>query len=423
MARGVRGHGGVCRAAAGVGYLWFKETNTAPDATALRPARLLQSLRRIAAHPQSRFFLIVSAATQFGIVSFVANGPRFFKSAFGIEGLEFALLFAATGLGIILGQIANNRLIARLGVLATTRVAAFILAVVTSVMVALQVVDAMPGAVFAGLMFAFNTSFLVVIANSASLVIDPHREIAGFASSAYGFATQITASVLTILTAPLFAGALLPWSLTLLAVTVCVFALVMVYRPAPAAAHPAREGQRVTLRAEKMRESFRGLFGRHFREEMPAVDGLSLHLVGPLAPQRQRPAIVVIPVAESAAGGPQRQHRTGDAGAACGPPRLLAVDPRCGAILLADRMGVGGIAQRLDIGRADLGRKRVGGRAPLLSALSTMLGRRGEIVRAAARAAPAATRARTPAPACVGALPDGLVGRMSSTASRSTRSG
>ena len=81
-------------------------------------------------------------------------------------------------------------------------------------------------------MFMFNTSFLVVMANAASLVIDPHREIAGFASSAYGFFTQITASVLAVLTVPLFAGALLPWSLTMLAVTLSVFVLIMVYRPA-----------------------------------------------------------------------------------------------------------------------------------------------------------------------------------------------
>jgi MFS transporter, DHA1 family, multidrug resistance protein len=212
-------------------YLWFRETNIAPDATALQPHRLLQSLRRVVSNAQSRRFLIVAAATQFGIVSFVANGPRFFQSAFGIEGLEFALLFAATGLGIILGQIANNRLIARLGVLATTRLAAFILAAVTAVMVLLQLADALPGVAFAALMFTFNTSFLVVIANSASLVIDPHREIAGFASSAYGFVTQITASVLAILTVPLFGGALLPWSITLLAVTVGVLALIMFYRP------------------------------------------------------------------------------------------------------------------------------------------------------------------------------------------------
>ncbi len=102
----------------------------------------------IVGHPQSRYFLIVAAATQFGIISFVANGPRFFKSAFGIEGLEFALLFAATGLGIVLGQIANNRLIARLGVLATTRMAAFVLLAVTALVVLLSLADALPGVVF-----------------------------------------------------------------------------------------------------------------------------------------------------------------------------------------------------------------------------------------------------------------------------------
>ena len=100
----------------------------------------------------------------------------------------------------------------------------------------------MPSVAFTGLMFMFNTSFLVVMANSASLVIDPHRDIAGFASSAYGFFTQITASVAAVLTVPLFAGALLPWSLTMLAVTASGFALITVYRPVPA--FPATQPER-----------------------------------------------------------------------------------------------------------------------------------------------------------------------------------
>jgi DHA1 family bicyclomycin/chloramphenicol resistance-like MFS transporter len=211
--------------------LWLRETNPAPDAMALKPHRLLQSLRQIVRHPQSRYFLIIAAATQFGIVSFVANGPRFFKSAFGIEGLEFAALFAATGLGIVLGQLANNRLIARLGVLAATRLAALVLLAVTAVVVLLLLAGLMSGALLAGLMFVFNTSFLVVMANAASLVIDPHREIAGLASSAYGFFTQITASVLALLTVPLFAGGLLPWAMAMLAVTAAVLSLLMLYRP------------------------------------------------------------------------------------------------------------------------------------------------------------------------------------------------
>lgn len=214
------------------GALFFKETNTALDPAALRSARLRDSLNKIVSHPQSRYFLIVAATTQYGIISFVANGPRFFKSAFGIDGLEFALLFAATGLGIVLGQIANSRLITRLGVLATTRIAAFILLAVTSLVVLLSLSGALSGVVFTALMFTFNTSFLVVIANSASLVIDPHREIAGFASSAYGFFTQVTASIAAVVTMPLFAGALLPWSLVMLGLTGVVLGLVLRYRPA-----------------------------------------------------------------------------------------------------------------------------------------------------------------------------------------------
>jgi len=212
----------------------FEETNPAPNPEALQPRRLLEALLRILCNPQSGYFLAVAAITQFGIVSFVANAPRFFKAAFAIEGLEFAALFAATGLGIILGQLTNTRLIALLGVLATTRVAAFVLLAVTLVVVALSLAGALPGVVFAILMFVFNTSFLVVIANSASLVIDPHREIAGFASSVYGFITQITASILAILTVPLFNGALLSWGLAMLAVTSAVFAALLAYRRASA---------------------------------------------------------------------------------------------------------------------------------------------------------------------------------------------
>jgi DHA1 family bicyclomycin/chloramphenicol resistance-like MFS transporter len=214
-----------------VALLRFKETNPAPDPQALRPGRLLQSLGRIFGNHQSRYFLVVATATQFAIISFVSNAPRFFKSAFGIEGLDFALLFAATGLGIVVGQIANNRVIARAGVLATTRLAAGALAAVAGIIVLLSLMGALPGVLFTGLMLLFNTSLLVVMANTASLVIDPHREIAGFASSAYGFFTQITGSTAAALTLPLFNGALLPWAISMLCVMSAVLMALLAYRP------------------------------------------------------------------------------------------------------------------------------------------------------------------------------------------------
>jgi hypothetical protein len=103
---------------------------------------------------------------------------RSFKSTFAIEGFAFAALFAATGLGIVLAQIVTSRPIAGFGVLLATRLAAWILFSVTLLMVLLALAGALRAPMFASLMFIFNTSFLVVIAHAASLLIDPHREIA-----------------------------------------------------------------------------------------------------------------------------------------------------------------------------------------------------------------------------------------------------
>ncbi|MDX2201384.1 MAG: MFS transporter [Hyphomicrobiaceae bacterium] len=213
---------------------FLKETNAAPNPDALRPDNLLAALVRIATHHQSRYFLLVAAVAQFSIVSFVASAPRFFKQAFDIEGLQFALLFASTGLGIIVGQLANSRLIGILGVKDTTRVAAGVLLLVSAATTLLTLMDWLTGPAFVALMFCFNTSFLVVMANSASLVIDPHREIAGFASSAFGFFTQITASLLALLTMPLFQGRLLPWAATMLVIMSVIYVALARYRPHPA---------------------------------------------------------------------------------------------------------------------------------------------------------------------------------------------
>jgi hypothetical protein len=94
-------------------------------------------------------------------------------------------LFAATGLGIVLAQIVTSRPIAGFGVLLATRLAASILFSVTLLMVLLALAGALRAPLFAGLMFIFNTSFLGDCP-CGKPADRSHREIAGFASSAYG---------------------------------------------------------------------------------------------------------------------------------------------------------------------------------------------------------------------------------------------
>lgn len=221
--------------------LRLKETNREINLEALRPRYLGQSILRLLRHPQSRFFLILASINAFGITSFIVNAPLLFRTAFGIEGLLFAVIFALTGLGIILGQVANRRLIGRVGVLATTRIAAGVLAGVSAAILAMHLSGLLNVYSFGLLMFVFDTSFLVVMANSVSLVIDPHKEIAGFASSIFGFLSQFVASALAIVTLPLLKGDMGRWSLSMLLINGAIFAAAFAYRHAmQSQSHAAR---------------------------------------------------------------------------------------------------------------------------------------------------------------------------------------
>ena len=170
----------------------FEETNKHPDPRALEPRRLLAAFARVARHPQSRFFLLTASLLFFGIVSYVANSPRLFKTTFGIEVL---------------------------------------MAVISVLLLVLATMGGLRWWSFTALLFCFNASFLVVFSNSASLVIDPHKEIAGLAASAFGCVTQLCGSLLMLLTLPFMRGDLVIWSSCLAIVTVAVSAAVLRYKP------------------------------------------------------------------------------------------------------------------------------------------------------------------------------------------------
>lgn len=225
---GMTAFGGALLAA---GLFGLHETNTSRSADALAPGQLGRSLVRIFAHSQSRTFILLSGIASFLILSFVTNSPRLYKSEFGLEGRDFVLLFALNGVAIIVGQLVNSRAIPRVGVLTTTRMAAAVLVVTAALIAALTAAKLAGPALFALLMFTFCAAFPIVMSNLAALVIDPHRDISGLASSVFGFFSQMTASVLVFLTLPVFAGAVTPWAIGMTAASGVVLAALALYRP------------------------------------------------------------------------------------------------------------------------------------------------------------------------------------------------
>ena len=69
------------------------------------------------------------------------------------------------------------------------------------------------------------------MSNSASLVLEPHRDIAGLTASVFGFMTQLTGGVLALATYRVFGGQMLVWAVGLLLTTLVVYGSLVYYRP------------------------------------------------------------------------------------------------------------------------------------------------------------------------------------------------
>ena len=207
--------------------LRYRETNREKDKDALALRIIWRSVRIIFGHPQSRYFTLCAMAAYCALLSYITNAPRLFATAFGVSGLQFSVFFAVTGIGIILGQFANQKLIPRFGILVAIRIASLILflasgAILLSVQFGLE-----SPVVFTALMFMFNTSFLVVVSNTAALTLNPHPKIAGITSSMFGLATNGGGAVFIIATLVPIGGDIGRWSFAMTCVT--AICLVMIW--------------------------------------------------------------------------------------------------------------------------------------------------------------------------------------------------
>jgi DHA1 family bicyclomycin/chloramphenicol resistance-like MFS transporter len=213
--------------------LGFVETNMAPDPTATQFARIKQSMRRVLTNAQSRHFLAIAIVMQSAVTLMVVNTPRIYKTAFGIEGSAFAGWFALSAIGIVIGQLIANRAIARFGVINTQRAASLIF-LADSLLIAFAArTGALTVEVFVAMMIVFSASFLVILANCISLVIDPHKEIAGFAASIYGFISQFIGSILALGLLQLVDGTMLGWSEAQVVIAAIVMLASVLYKPTP----------------------------------------------------------------------------------------------------------------------------------------------------------------------------------------------
>lgn len=210
-------------------WLKFHETNTHLNPDALRARSLWSAVKTIVHNRQSSYFLTCGCLAYCALFTYISNAPRIYAMAFDITGFGFAALFALTGLGIILGQAVNRTLLPRFGILNMLRISSSILFVASAAITLLSWAEVLNVIGFCILMFFFNTSFLVVVSNTATLCLDPHPKLAGVASAFYGCLTNTSGAVFVATTVSLVGISILHWGTAMMLSTgLCALAIWMV---------------------------------------------------------------------------------------------------------------------------------------------------------------------------------------------------
>ena len=207
--------------------LFLPETLVAAKIHATKPSVFVKNIGVIMGNSSTRFYLILSGITLSMMLLILSSAPRIYDENFGVSGTLFAIIFASHGLGIIVGQIANRRMIGQLGIYKSALWGNGVLILAGSIMIMVTWMGWMGIYVLAGLFILFATSYLIVYANASAMTMNPHGDIAGFASSYYGFFSQVLGSAIVLVTQSIVGGDLLLFCLTLLATSGLIFALLL----------------------------------------------------------------------------------------------------------------------------------------------------------------------------------------------------
>ncbi len=237
----------VFGATAGFGVLllaalfFLPETVPVRTVDAMRPAVMVRRTGQLFAHPQSRYFLLLSGLVMSAIILILSGAPRVYEASFGIAGTSFAVYFAIHGIGIIIGQMVNRRLIGSIGTERTMLRAGFVLVLASGLMLALTLGGLMTGWLVTALLVLFASSYLIVYSNAASLVLDPHGDIAGFAASFYGFLSQVVSALIVSGLVVIGGDSLTAWATMLLAICLGTLVAVGLWQRSAAERHTGRE--------------------------------------------------------------------------------------------------------------------------------------------------------------------------------------
>jgi MFS transporter, DHA1 family, multidrug resistance protein len=204
-------------------WLGFGESLSVPDANALRLTRLLANGRRFFGNRRCVGHMLINSFIFAGLFAFISASPFVFIEVYGVPPGRFGLYFALSALGIVLGALANGRLVRRHRPDRVLRLGLALLAAAGALMLALALAGWGGPLPFALAMTAYVFAQGLSMPNAIAAAMEPLPDMAGMSASFLGAVQMLAGSLAGYVVNALYDGTPLPMAAIIAAMSAGAF--------------------------------------------------------------------------------------------------------------------------------------------------------------------------------------------------------
>lgn len=210
-----------------VTWLGFGESLTVLDRNALKLTRLAANGRRFFANRQCVGYMLINSFIFAGLFAFISGSPFVFIEVYGVPPGRFGLYFALSAFGIVLGALANGRLVRRRPPERVLRLGLALLASAGALMLAVALSGWGRPLLFTLAMMAYVVAQGLSMPNAIAAAMEPLPDMAGMGASFLGAMQMLGGSIAGYLVNALYDGTPIPMAATIAAMG---FAALLSYR-------------------------------------------------------------------------------------------------------------------------------------------------------------------------------------------------
>ncbi len=203
------------------------ETLTHKNPAATSVFTLIDNTKRVLTHQQSRTFILINAIITTSMLLIISTSASIYANTFNITGSTFAIYYAVHAVGIIVGQIANHRLIDVIGIVPTSILATLVMLVSAISIVVFALTDNLTPWGISLSITVFALGFLGVVANATSMLLEPHGKIIAFTVALQGTLTMFFSGILTSALSVFVQANIAVWGLVIACGPILVFVLLL----------------------------------------------------------------------------------------------------------------------------------------------------------------------------------------------------